>query len=132
MVDVWQPTSDAGNAPDLTVLKNLALQSDALQQGQPLATINDSELASARSWIQLSEAAWQESIQQLTDLERLQLATFYTVAEVKLSGWQARDKNPAIWIFRYLKKNGQLPEKEFIKALKSQTDNRFIPYGSVL
>lgn len=132
MVDVWQPTSDAGNAPDLTVLKNLALKSDALQQGQPLATINDSELASARSWIQLSEAAWQESIQQLTDLERLQLATFYTVAEVKLSGWQARDKNPAIWIFRYLKKNGQLPEKEFIKALKSQTDNRFIPYGSVL
>jgi len=132
MVDVWQPTSDAGNAPDLTVLKNLASQSDALQQGQPLATINDSELASARSWIQLSEAAWQESIQQLTDLERLQLATFYTVAEVKLSGWQARDKNPAIWIFRYLKKNGQLPEKEFIKALKSQTDNRFIPYGSVL
>jgi len=132
MVDVWQPTSDAGNAPDLTVLKTLASQSDALQQGQPLATINDSELASARSWIQLSEAAWQESIQQLTDLERLQLATFYTVAEVKLSGWQARDKNPAIWIFRYLKKNGQLPEKEFIKALKSQTDNRFIPYGSVL
>jgi len=132
MVDVWQPTSDAGNAPDLTVLKNLASQSDALQQGQPLATINDSELASARSWIQLSEAAWQESIQQLTDQERLQLATFYTVAEVKLSGWQARDKNPAIWIFRYLKKNGQLPEKEFIKALKSQTDNRFIPYGSVL
>jgi hypothetical protein len=132
MVDVWQPTSDAGNAPDLTVLKNLASQSDALQQGQPLATINDSELASARSWIQLSEEAWQESIQQLTDQERLQLATFYTVAEVKLSGWQARDKNPAIWIFRYLKKNGQLPEKEFIKALKSQTDNRFIPYGSVL
>ena len=132
MVDVWQPTSDASNAPDLTVLKNLASQSDALQQGQPLATINDSELASARSWIQLSEAAWQESIQQLTDQERLQLATFYTVAEVKLSGWQARDKNPAIWIFRYLKKNGQLPEKEFIKALKSQTDNRFIPYGSVL
>jgi hypothetical protein len=117
MVDVWQPTSDAGNAPDLTVLKNLASQSDALQQGQPLATINDSELASARSWIQLSEEAWQESIQQLTDQERLQLATFYTVAEVKLSGWQARDKNPAIWIFRYLKKNGQLPEKEFINAL---------------
>ena len=132
MVDVWQPTSDAGNAPDLTVLKNLASQSDALQQGQPLATIDDSELASARSWIQLSEAAWQESTQQLTDQERLQLATFYTVAEVKLSGSQARDKNPAIWIFRYLKKNGQLPEKEFIKALKSQTDNRFIPYGSVL
>lgn len=133
MVDVWQPADLTNNTPDLTVLQKLATAAVQLElQGDVSDLLNDQQLASARSWMQFSEENWQAAIEQLSNDERLQLATFYTVAEVKLSGFEARDKNPAIWIFRYLKKTQQLPEKDFIKALKNKTDNRFIPYGSVL
>lgn len=133
MVDVWQPANPSSTSPDLTVLQKMASAAEALESsGDISALLDDAQLASGRSWLQLTEETWQPVIAQLSHEQQLALATFYTVAEVKLSGWQARDKNPAIWIFRYLKKNQQLPEKDFIKALKNKTDNRFIPYGSVL
>ena len=133
MVDVWQPADTDSGQPDLTLLQTLAGLSDAIENNTDVSTmVSDDELALARSWIQLSEEKWLVAIESLSAENRLGLAFFYTLAEVKLSGWEARDKNPAIWIFRYLKKNKQLPEKEIIKLLKSKTDNRFIPYGSVL
>lgn len=133
MVDTWQPASGKNTAPDLTVLKKLASLHPQLETSTDLdAVIDSQDLAQARSWIQLAEDQWQTVITELEQQERLNLATFYTVAEMKLSGWEARDKNPAIWIYRFLKKTKQLPEKDIIKALKSKTDNRFIPYGSVL
>ena len=133
MVDVWQPANADSGQPDLTLLQTLAGLSDAIENNTDISDIvSDDELTLARSWIQLSEENWQTTIEALNTENRLGLAFFYTLAEMKLSGWEARDKNPAIWIFRYLKKNKQLPEKEIIKLLKSKTDNRFIPYGSVL
>ncbi len=133
MVDTWQPAGGDTTEPDLTVLKTLASLHQQLEISTDLsAAIDEQNLARARSWIQLAEDQWQTVINEMEQQERLDLATFYTVAEMKLSGWEARDKNPAIWIYRFLKKTKQLPEKDIIKALKGKTDNRFIPYGSVL
>lgn len=133
MIDQWQPADQTSNEPDLTLLKKLAALASTLEDNAGLNDhISSEELHRARSWIQFSEDQWRPSVEQLEPEQRLNLATFYVIAEGKLSGWEARDKNPAIWIYRYLKKTKQLPEKEIIKALKSKTDNRFIPYGSVL
>ena len=133
MVDTWQPIDAKSSQPDLTLLQTLAAHVAELESDAGLGDkIADQDLARARGWMQLDEDQWQEAITALSTENRLNLATFYTVAEMKLSGWQARDKNPAIWIYRFLKKTKQLPEKDIIKALKSKTDNRFIPYGSVL
>jgi len=133
MVDVWQPANTLPAGPDLTLVEKLAALSAELEQHDDLNQfLSADDLAAARSWIQLSEAQWLPVIKQLEAESRLKLALFYTLAEVKLNGWQAGDKNPAIWIFRFLKQTHQLPEKNFIRLLKSKTDNRFIPYGSVL
>lgn len=133
MIDQWQPADQNSTQLDLTLLNKLAGLASVLENTNNIDDhISQEELQQARSWIQLSENHWQDSVKQLEAEQRLNIATFYVLAETKLSGWEARDKNPAIWIFRYLKKNKQLPEKDIIKKLKNKTDNRFIPYGSVL
>lgn len=131
MIDQWEPNRPS--ALDPTVLQQLADCSQTLiTQGASGLTLPDDTLRRAQQWIQTPEIQWLDVLPQFDQSTLLALAEFYTVAEMILPGWQAKDKNPTIWIFRYLKKQQQLPEKEIIRALKARTDNRFIPYGSAL
>lgn len=133
MIEQWQPANADTTQPDLTILNGLAAQVEQFEQDAQLETLMDPQQSQQlRSWTQLSEAQWLPILEQINQPQLLQIATFYVVAEAKLSGWECGDSNPAIWIFRYLKKTAQLPEKHIIKSLKSKTDNRFIPYGNVL
>lgn len=131
MIDQWEPNRPT--AIDPHILRQLAESSQILiHQGAAELTIPADTLRQAQQWIQASEEQWQTVLPQFDQSTLLALAEFYTVAEMTLPGWQAKDKNPTIWIFRYLKKQQQLPEKDVIRALKARTDNRFIPYGSAL
>ncbi len=131
MIDQWEPNRPS--ALDPTVLQQLADCSQTLiTQGASGLALPDDTLRRAQQWIQAPEIQWLDVLPQFDQSTLLALAEFYTVAEMILPGWQAKDKNPTIWIFRYLKKQQQLPEKEIIRALKARTDNRFIPYGSAL
>lgn len=132
MIDQWEPNSTPATI-DPNELKRLAAQSQALiDKGAAGVTLDSDTLRHAQQWIHATEAQWLEALKPLDQKTLLALAEFYTVAEMVLPGWQAKDKNPTIWIFRYLKKQQQLPDKAIIRALKARTDNRFIPYGSAL
>ncbi len=130
MINEWQPTA----AIDINVLKSLIpFGQDALQQPVALNKIVPKDLQQqAQSWILLPEKDWQSTMQVLTPEELFAIAAFFTLAENQLSGWQCGDSNPAIWIFRWLRSQQLSPSKEQIRQLKQLTDNRFIPYGSVL
>lgn len=130
MINEWQPTA----AIDISALKSLApFGQDALQQPVKLnKTVPPALQQQAQAWLMLSEKDWQAALQTLDSDELFPLAAFFTLAENQLSGWQCGDSNPAIWVFRYLRKHKQAPAKEEIRKLKQLTDNRFIPYGSVL
>lgn len=131
MIDQWEPNRPT--AIDPSILRQLAECSQTLiTQGEQGLTLPADILRKAQQWIHMTETQWQEALPQFDQNTLLALAEFYTVAEMVLPGWQAKDKNPTIWIFRYLKKQQQLPEKDVIRALKARTDNRFIPYGSAL
>lgn len=130
MINEWQPSA----AVDLNVLKSfIPYGQDILQQPVDLTKIVAATAQQqAQSWLKLSEKEWQPALQALKKDELFPLAAFFTLAEKQLNGWQCGDSNPAIWIFRYLRSEQTLPEKEHIRKLKQLTDNRFIPYGSVL
>lgn len=130
MINEWQPSA----AVDLSVLKSfIPYGQEILQQPVDLAkTLASSTQKQAQSWLKLSEEDWRPALQALNINELFPLAAFFTLAEKQLNGWQCGDSNPAIWIFRYLRSEQALPEKEKIRQLKQLTDNRFIPYGSVL
>lgn len=133
MIDQWDPSLPTTSRPDSTLLIRLAEQSKVLrEQGKEALTLTAEDLQQGASWIQQSEDIWLEAIATLSDDTLINLAFFYTQAEMDLSGFQAKAKNPAIWIFRYLRQAKRLPEKNVIRDLKALTDNRFIPYGSVL
>ncbi|WP_320820500.1 hypothetical protein [Thalassolituus sp.] len=133
MIDQWDPSLPTITRPDSATLQRLAEQSTVLrEQGKDALTLTAEDLQQGACWIQQSEDIWLDVIPTLSDDTLIELAFFYTQAEMILSGFQAKAKNPAIWIFRYLRQVKRLPEKAVIRELKALTDNRFIPYGSVL
>lgn len=133
MINTWQPNVTNSDAIDANLLNLFAqLGSQALQEKVQLnALVSKTQQSQAQSWIRLPEEAWQQVIEKLPQEQLYPLATFFTLAEMQLAGWECGSKNPAIWIFRWLRNHQQQPSKEQVKALKNLTDNRFIPYGSV-
>ncbi|WP_369856733.1 hypothetical protein [Candidatus Thalassolituus haligoni] len=134
MIEQWQPASSQTSKPDSDTLLQLLA---ALPQ-QPQSPVidrqrlDDSARAKAHTWITLDEAAWQTALAGIAADQLLQVATFFVCAEQQLEDWQCGSSNPAIWVFRYLKKQGTPASKEQIRAIKALTDNRYIPHGSAL
>lgn len=134
MINEWQPAVATTAQIDQALLQKFAQQA---RQGLTVAPDLNAGLSSAEQqqalpWLRLPEEQWQPVLATLDAAALFDLAVFFTLAEQQLSGWQCGARNPAIWIFRYLRQHQQLPEKEQIRQLKKLTDNRFIPYGSVL
>ncbi len=73
---------------------------------------------------------WVAVAETLEDADLEKLIRLFTVAE-RLPGWEAGAKSPVIPLARQLKKRGRYPEA-LTAWIKSQTDNRFLPYGSLM
>ncbi|MDK2777950.1 MAG: hypothetical protein KYX62_09835 [Pseudomonadota bacterium] len=134
MITEWVPAASGQADIDVSLLQQSAALAETLKSDADAVrkVIGDDTLLTMQSWLKLPESAWQAPIQALPEKDLFPLAVFFTLAENAFSGWQCGSSNPAIWIFRYLKAQHALPEKPAIKALKSLTDNRYIPYGSAL
>lgn len=134
MINEWAPTDQSASTVDTALLKRAATLAKAIRSDadQAAAELSDEEKSTLQNWLKLDEDAWRTAISQLEENELFPLAEFFTIAENAFSGWQCAAKNPAIWVFRYMKEQKMLPEKAAIRELKGLTDNRFIPYGSVL
>jgi len=75
---------------------------------------------------------WFEVAEELSSDEIRSMAKFFTLVEEKIPSCEAADKSPVIWLCKVLKKRGEFPDKELTRWIKSNTSNRFLPYGSVL
>ncbi|MEM8767035.1 MAG: hypothetical protein AAGE43_06310 [Pseudomonadota bacterium] len=58
------------------------------------------------------------------------LIRLYTLAEI-LPGWESGAKSPVIPLAAELKKRGAYPD-DLTAWIKSNTENRFLPYGSLM
>lgn len=133
MINEWQPAVAPAMANGQQIDSVLLQKFAQVDTTAPLASvISQAEQDNARHWLRLTEEDWQSVLATLDSQQLFPLAVFFTLAEQQFSGWQCGARNPAIWIFRWLRQHDQLPDKEHIRALKKMTDNRFIPYGSVL
>ena len=59
-----------------------------------------------------------------------QLLRLYTLAE-RLPGWEAGSKSPVVALAAELRRRDAFP-KELLSWVKSNTDNRFLPYGDLM
>lgn len=79
--------------------------------------------------MRLGVEAWQlAESRSVTELDHL--IRVFTLIE-SLPGWDAGAKSPVIAFVKILKSNGQFGP-DLRKWIKSNTDNRYLPYGSAL
>ena len=61
----------------------------------------------------------------------IDLIQFFTLAEMAYQGWSSGKKSPVIYLVRILKSRGAFCV-ELRKWIKNNSDNRYLPHGSVL
>lgn len=93
--------------------------------------IPEALLTHSASWIQQSYDSWQSAVKTLDHTQIWLLAKFYALAEEQLDAFSAQENNPAIVLFKILKKRGETLTKSDTQALKSLSSNRYIPFGKV-
>jgi hypothetical protein len=79
---------------------------------------------------QSDSSDWSVMAASLDEAELENLIRLFTLAE-RLPGWSAQAKSPVIPLARELKARGRYPEA-LTGWIKSHTDNRFLPYGSLM
>jgi hypothetical protein len=73
---------------------------------------------------------WKAAASELDTEQLIALVHLYTVAE-RLPGWEAGARSPVIPLAAELKKRGDYPD-DLTAWIKANTDNRFLPYGSLM
>ncbi|BCE02563.1 hypothetical protein [Marinicellulosiphila megalodicopiae] len=76
-------------------------------------------------------AFWKTNVDHLNDEQLTQLMKVFTLLEVKVDDFACLDKSPVVWIGKLLKSRKAFPEKRIIDWMKANTDNKFIPHGSL-
>ncbi len=73
---------------------------------------------------------WPAAAAELDSTQLIDLIRLFTLAE-RLPGWEAGSRSPVIALAQELKRRGDYPE-DLTSWIKGNTDNRFLPYGSLM
>lgn len=127
-VESFDPGADT---PGLTieVIAELLAATEALDEpgfGLPKDRIGALAVAARHD----AACDWAAASDSLDTVQLLALIRFYTLAE-RLPGWEAGARSPVIPMVAELKKRGEYPA-DLGAWIKERTDNRFLPYGSLL
>jgi len=74
---------------------------------------------------------WRALAGDLSDDEIVSLIRLFTLAEAVIPAWEAGAKSPVIPLVAEMKNRGSLPA-DLTRWIKANTENRFLPYGSLL
>ncbi len=74
---------------------------------------------------------WRAAVADLEDGQVVQLAKLLTLAEQQLTGWDSGAKSPVVVLVRELKARSAYPD-DLTAWIKANTDNRFLPHGSLM
>lgn len=132
MVDTWQPTATILEIPVQKLSDFASLINDYEQAKSDLKQLSESDIQLVESFKNAPKEAWLKAIEGVPAEKIKDLCVFFTVGEMEFPSWSFASNNPAIFFIKYLKSTNNSLEKDFIRWLKKQTDNRYIPYGSAL
>jgi len=127
----WEP----GNKTSLQVVEHGKLIEllTCFRQADP-AMLADSmspdQIQRDAKLMKLGEDSWR-NCESLADDEFEPLVRFFTLAEMQLPGWDGGVRSPVIYLVNHMKQRG-LFTPELRKWIKKNTDNRYLPNGSVL
>jgi len=130
-LESWDPTAPTQPhsvqlTPD-TLAKLIAYSANA-QLDTLESQLAGDECLALSGLMKVEHNAWLEAIEALTDEEVIHLIRFLAVAE-NLPGWEALDTSPAIPIAKALRRRGVRLDKDFLRWLRTVSNNRYLPYG---
>jgi hypothetical protein len=124
-VGVWQPEEVPLTA---STLARLSDASDFIDDATLGLTAN--EVAKWSGVMKLDAQIWTPLLAAESDARLIRLVRFFTLAEMRLPGWEAGARSPVIRIVAELKRRDAYPN-ELTAWIKANTTNRFLPYGSL-
>lgn len=126
----WNPSPS--DQPINTVLIDRALSLCKKDQLESLPEpFDENERGAIAGMMRLPESAWGDTLTPYREEELRLLLRFFVRAEMLISGCEAGEHSPAIWIHRELKRRGSKLSREELGWIRSNTDNRFIPHGAL-
>lgn len=124
----WQPPA-AGTLPDTAVLRRLgALQRDA---GEALPELPEDLRSPLQGAMRAPRGALDDVIAALDSEDLPPLIRFFTRIEAQ-PGWEAGERSPVVPLMRHWRRTATPEDVDaLVRWVKSHTDNRFLPHGSL-
>ena len=132
-IGVWEPGKPQVEAPvevDLQMLERFASLAKEEKLDDLNGTVSPADKNSGAALMKLESSQWAPA-EDLGNEQLELLIRFFTIAEVELSGWEGGKRCPVIYLVRILKDRDAFTP-ELRRWIKSNTDNRYLPYGSAL
>ena len=124
-VESWDPSATSLTSSHRVILNHAALhlETGALQ-------LTDDEQALLRPAMLIDSEAWKSFVSTESDESVVAWIKVLTLIERDLVGFEAGSRTPVLTLIRVLKSRDALPDDLFT-WIKSHTQNRFLPYGSL-
>lgn len=134
-VGVWDPKAGPGlgtQVPSATERKppmHLVRQA-AAQLGADGFGLDGAERDRLAPWMTAGHSVWEEAAESADADELVAWIRFFTLAEAKLSGFEAGARSPVVSLARVLRQRNAYPS-DLTRWIKANTTNRFLPHGSL-
>ncbi len=125
-IDVWEPKEKS------LISRNLLYQiSDAFRVNRLDSDFFSEDFIKDNADLMQQSQESFDIVNSFPDDVIIDLIKFFTLAEMTYSGWKAGKKSPVIYLVKILKGRAVFCD-ELRKWIKNNSDNRYLPYGSVL
>ncbi len=128
MVDTWDPNAQA---TELTEAVLLELQAAAARLEADDFGLSADAITRLAGVARTDRVDWQAASENLDAATLEALIRLYTLAEGCFPAWEAGAQSPVIAIAKVLRARGAYPQS-LTAWVKANTDNKFLPYGSLL
>ena len=127
-VDSWDPSA----GPELSALDMQRLCRAATELEAPQFGLSELEIARLAPFARHQDGVdWSTLAADQTSAVIEDLIRLFTLAESAFPAWEAGARSPVVPLAKLLKARGDYP-KELTRWIKSNTDNRFLPHGSLM
>lgn len=132
MVDTWQPNTGIDSISTDILIRLIERISSRETAKNDIHQISEEDINQIAGYLNTPQGLWLQAVVDLSDEQILKLCVLFTIGEMEFPSWAFASKNPTIYFLKHLKTKKIVVEKDFVRWLKKQTDNRYIPYGPAL
>ena len=131
-IGIWTP--NAGSTPldpvDMALMRRLLALTSNGDVGHVKDLLSEADIKQCAELADLAAKCWLPANELVKD-QLESLIKLFTAGEMQLPAWQFGNKSPVIPLVKILKRRDEF-SVEFRKWIKANTDNRYLPHGSLM